>query len=224
MTPDAPSDLPFAGAASTGPAPKWQSLEIIVVGPVQSGRTSVGRELAARLDAEFAEQETSFVDLAGCSFTEAMDQLSDEAYEQLLVESALALLFAPNAPTGRPRVVTLLPSAATHPKVQSAITVRQGRGDSAKALPDTPLPGNLRGAKLVELSASARTLYQRTGMNAPRPPGLVGALETGPYAMLRHFVDQFHADCAALDPLGVDTSQRSPQESAEIILAGLALE
>lgn len=167
---------------------------IVLVGPLGSGRTSVGAALSERLGIDLVETEDLVSRELGLPFDEAVLSASPDELSRTIEREALRQL----GRDGSDRVVTLLPSAATGSVIAA----------TAEA-----------GAPTVWLTASLAELARRSGLNAPRAAGL-----GQPRAMFAQMVRQLEESYAPLSPVEFSTEARSAQSVAIEIIGHFALQ
>lgn len=120
---------------------------VVIVGPLGSGRTSVGAALADLLGVPLMETEDCVAADLAMPFDRAILSLDQPAVAAAVEAAAIRQL----SDAGEPRVVTLLPSAAVDQILEELASI---------AVP------------VVALTAPIAELARRVGLNAPRSAGL----------------------------------------------------
>lgn len=180
------------------PLPSTQPRSIILIGASATGKTQVGRELAALLLRDFIDLDDRVEDTLGAP----MSALVIEDHPQLTSTQELLareLLDPGMLESNGGVVLALSPSASIMPSVVKALRVaREG------------------GHLVVELHASMSEIARRSGLNAPRAVAL-GA----PRAILARLMEQMRQIHGDLAQVSVDTVGRSTQIISQEVLDSL---
>lgn len=159
---------------------------VILIGASATGKTSVGRDLAAQLLVDFLDLDDLVEEALGAS----MDALVIDDHPELVPTQerlALEVLRQERLSADGGAVIALSPSVSIMPTVLGA--VREAREN---------------GHLVVELYASMSEIARRTGLNAPRAVAL-GA----PRAILARLMEQMRQIHGDVAQVSVDTVGRS---------------
>jgi shikimate kinase len=167
------------------------SPRVVIVGPPGSGKTTLGRVLAERLGIDFVDTDEVAAEAAGKSVADIFLDDGEERFRAL----------------ERAAVVSSLGTAGG-----SASVVALGGG----AVLDAATRADLAGQCVVALSVDLSHAVSRVGLARDRPL-LVEAPRARMSATLRERAP-LYAEVAGLT---VDTSERTPAEVAEEVLAWL---
>ena len=161
---------------------------IVLIGVTGSGKSTVGRELSRRHDLPFYEVDEAVEARLGASMRSLVIG-RDPRLADTAREEADHLLGLDEG------IVTLGASQPLDPATASSI-------ERARA----------NGAFVIELSADLSAVSRREGLGAPRSVGL-GA----PRAVLTQLMKQAREAYASVADTTVDTSDRTPQEVADLV-------
>ena len=161
---------------------------IVLIGVTGSGKSTVGRELSRRHDLPFYEVDEAVEARLGASMRSLVIG-RDPRLADTAREEADRLLGLDEG------IVTLGASQPLDPATASSI---------ARA--------RTNGAVVIELSADLSAVSRREGLGAPRSVGL-GA----PRAVLTQLMKQAREAYASVADTTVDTSDRTPQEVADLV-------
>ena len=161
---------------------------IVLIGVTGSGKSTVGRELSRRHDLPFYEVDEAVEARLGASMRSLVIG-RDPRLADTAREEADRLLGLDEG------IVTLGASQALDPVTASSIA--RARTNSAV---------------VIELSADLSAVSRREGLGAPRSVGL-GA----PRAVLTQLMKRAREAYASVADATVDTSERTPQEVADLV-------
>ncbi len=161
---------------------------IVLIGVTGSGKSTVGRELSRRHDLPFYEVDEAVEARLGASMRSLVIG-RDPRLADTAREEADRLLGLDEG------IVTLGASQPLDPVTASSI---------ARA--------RTNGAVVIELSADLSAVSRREGLGAPRSVGL-GA----PRAVLTQLMKRAREAYASVADATVDTSERTPQEVADLV-------
>ena len=161
---------------------------IVLIGVTGSGKSTVGRELSRRHDLPFYEVDEAVEARLGASMRSLVIG-RDPRLADTAREEADRLLGLDEG------IVTLGASQPLDPATASSI---------ARA--------RTNGAVVIELSADLSAVSRREGLGAPRSVGL-GA----PRAVLTQLMNRAREAYASVADATVDTSERTPQEVADLV-------
>ena len=167
---------------------------IVLIGVTGSGKSTVARELSERYGLALHETDAAVEARLGASMHSLIVQ-RDPRLPDTAREEADRLLSLDEG------IVTLGASQPLDPATASSI-------ERARA----------NGAIVVELSADLSAVSRREGLGAPRSVGL-GA----PRAVLTQLMKQAREAYASVADATVDTSERTPQEVAELVACACKL-
>ena len=167
---------------------------IVLIGVTGSGKSTVGRELSRRHDLPFYEVDEAVEARLGASMRSLVIG-RDPRLADTAREEADRLLGLDEG------IVTLGASQPLDPATASSI---------ARA--------RTNGAVVIELSADLSAVSRREGLGAPRSVGL-GA----PRAVLTQLMNRAREAYASVADATVDTSERTPQEVAELVACACKL-
>jgi shikimate kinase len=178
----------------TPPALLGRSLAL--VGYRGTGKSTVGRLLAARLGREFLDADVLFVESAGQSIRQFFESLGESAFrdrEEAILHSVI----------GRPNLVLATGGGAV---------LRESNRHSLKKL-----------CRVAWLSADVRTLTERLTRDDEQMsdrPALTAAGTLAEVADVVRFRAPFYREVADVT---IDTTNRSPEQVAEDVLEALSL-
>ena len=161
---------------------------IVLIGVTGSGKSTVGRELSRRHDLPFYEVDEAVEARLGASMRSLVIG-RDPRLADTAREEADHLLGLDEG------IVTLGASQPLDPATASSIARARANG-----------------AFVIELSADLSAVSRREGLGAPRSVGL-GA----PRAVLTQLMKQAREAYASVADTTVDTSDRTPQEVADLV-------
>jgi len=161
---------------------------IVLIGVTGSGKTTVGRLLSQRYALPLYEVDDAVEESLGAPMRTLVVGRDPRLPEASRAQAARLL----DANEG---IVTLGASAPLDPATASSI-------ERARA----------NGAFVIELSADLSAVSRREGLGAPRSVGL-GA----PRAVLTQLMKQAREVYASVADTTVDTSERTPQEAADLV-------
>ena len=167
---------------------------IVLIGVTGSGKTTVGRELSHRYELPLYEVDEAVEERLGAPMRTLVVG-RDPRLATTAREEAERLLSIDEG------IVTLGASQPLDPATASAI-------ERARA----------NGAFIIELSADLSAVSRREGLGAPRSVGL-GA----PRAVLTQLMNRAREAYASVADATVDTSERTPQEVAELVACACKL-
>ena len=167
---------------------------IVLIGVTGSGKTTVGRLLSERYGKPLYEVDAAVEESLGAPMRTLVVGRDPRLAEAARAQAARLL----DANEG---IVTLGASQPLDPATASSI-------ERARA----------NGAIVVELSADLSAVSRREGLGAPRSVGL-GA----PRAVLTQLMKQAREAYASVADATVDTSERTPQEVAELVACACKL-
>jgi len=166
---------------------------LVVVGPPASGKTTVGRTVAARLGLSFRDTDADVEAATGTSIADLfVDQ--GEPHFRALEEQAVARALAEHD-----GVLALGGGAVTSPATRSAL-VAYGRA----------------GGTVLWLDVDVPSAARRAGLSRDRP-----LLAVNPRAMLRTMLEARAPLYAEVATMTVSTSARSVQEVVTDVLAAV---
>lgn len=167
---------------------------VVIVGPLGSGRTSVGKAIANVLGAELSETEDMLEEKWGVPFSRGITSIGWEEFTEDAREAALSQLLS-----SRPfRVVTLLPITLSFPAVKHNLADL---------------------GRVAQLMVPVGELAKRVGLDKPRNVGL-----GQPRALFSQMVQELSDECAPLEPFVVDNAQQEAQMTAIEIVEHFALQ
>jgi shikimate kinase len=167
---------------------------VVIVGPPGSGKTTVGRLLAERLGVAFVDTDEVAATAAGKSVPDIFIEDGEERFRELERAAVVSTLQSAGADSGD-RVVALGGGAVLNPATRA----------------------DLQGQRVVALSVDLTDAVKRVGLARDRPL-LVEAPRARMSATLRERAPLY----AEVADLTVDTSQRTPDDVAEEVLAWLS--
>lgn len=186
-----------AGPGDIGPdragAPAGRGGAVVLIGPPGAGCTSVGRALAQATGAPFADLAAAVAAALGTGPDLALVAAGERRYRRVEALAARALL---EEALRRGGVVALGSGCLTDTDVR-ALLRRLTAG----------------GGRVVALTASARRLAGRNGLDAPRSVALGNVHHTF-MQMLR----AREAACRELASLNLDTTDTTPEQAAASVL------
>lgn len=186
-----------AGPGAIGPAragaPAGRGGAVVLIGPPGAGCTSVGRALAQATGAPFADLAAAVATALGTGPDLALVAAGERRYRRVEALAARALL---EEALRRGGVVALGSGCLTDADVR-ALLRRLTAG----------------GGRVVALTASARRLARRNGLDAPRSVALGNVHHTF-VQMLR----AREAACRELASLNLDTTDTTPEQAAASVL------
>lgn len=171
---------------------------VILIGASATGKTTVGRAVAAQLLRDFVDLDDLVEEMLGAP----MNALVIEDHPELVSTRerlALEILNPERLRAGGGVVIALSPSASIVPTVIDALGAARDDGHL-----------------IVELHASMSEIARRTGLNAPRAVAL-GA----PRALLARLMEQMRQIHADLAQVSVDTVGRSTEITSQEVLDSL---
>ncbi|WP_367379547.1 shikimate kinase [Actinomyces sp. oral taxon 414] len=181
------------GAADRAGAPAGRGGAVVLIGPPGAGCTSVGRALAQATGAPFADLAAAVAAALGTGPDLALVAAGERRYRRVEALAARALL---EEALRRGGVVALGSGCLTDADVR-ALLRRLTAG----------------GGRVVALTASARRLAGRNGLDAPRSVALGNVHHTF-MQMLR----AREAACRELASLNLDTTDTTPEQAAASVL------
>ncbi|WP_103063375.1 shikimate kinase [Actinomyces qiguomingii] len=170
-----------------------KSSGVVLIGVPGAGCSSVGRALAQATGAMLVDvgQETARV--LGTSADIALVAVGEERYRRAETATALAAI---DRALGEGAVVALGSGCLGDSEIRSAL--KRAETD---------------GARLVHLTAAARRLATRNGLDAPRSVALGNV-----HQAFIHMLRQREEACADVSAVVVDTTETTPAQAAAAIL------
>ena len=164
---------------------------VVLVGLMGSGKTTVGRALAAALGLPFSDSDASIERERGSTVQELADELGVEEMHELEARHLLRALGAPE-----PSVIAAAASTIDDPACRAALAAPGVRTIWLKAAPDV---------------LAGRFDRQRHRPRFGRSPG----------DLLAEQAEEREALFRSLHPIELETGEQSPSEVVELALAAL---
>ncbi|QDP96738.1 shikimate kinase [Microlunatus elymi] len=175
---------PGAGAAEVGP--------IVLVGPPSSGKTTVGRLLAAELGTDFLDVDELIEQRTGKLIGEIFADDGEPAFRELETATTIEVITDPTQPQSR--VISLGGGAVTSAQIRRALTPY----------------------RVVWLRVGIAAAAKRIGLNTARPL-LLGNVR-GQLIKLMREREPLYAEVATID---LATDDVEPEELVQLIIDGL---
>lgn len=152
----------------TEPPPNRSRQPIVLIGFMGSGKTAVGRRLAALLDAGFADSDTRIETTAGRPISAIFAWDGEAAFRALEHTVVVGLLDSSGRDSsGQRHVLALGGGAAMHPDTRAALRgaavvhLRVSLAEALRRVGDDPTRPMLARPDLAELHALRETAYDR---------------------------------------------------------------